>query len=123
MRRAAIATLIAGALVFTGGQTTAATKVITASGSFGSFEWDPSSRTIHVGSRIKWTNGTDTSHVVAAYSDNWGKNTTIAPDESTTKKFKKKGTYLFRCTITGHSTLSNGDCSGMCGKVVVKPHD
>jgi plastocyanin len=78
--------------------------------------WHPHSVSISQGTRVVWR-AVDTTHTVTAYRGNWSKNTTIAAGESTHFTFNSAGRYKFRCTI--HSTLSNGVCSGMCGKVVV----
>ncbi len=97
-----------------------ATSRVRASGAPGSFSWEPDFRHIIKGNRIKWTNPTDYSHRVVAYKGPWSKETTIAPGESTTKRFRRAGSYRYRCTFTGHSTLSSdGTCSGMCGTIHV----
>ena len=54
---------------------------------------------------------------VTAYKGNRNKNVTLSQGQTTSFTFNNAGVYKFRCTI--HSTLSNGVCSGMCGKVVV----
>ena len=41
----------------------------------------------------------------------------LAPGERTTQTFRKAGTFKYRCTVTGHSSVSDGRCVGMCGKV------
>ncbi|HEV3472524.1 MAG TPA: plastocyanin/azurin family copper-binding protein [Actinomycetota bacterium] len=97
-----------------------ATFRVRASGSPGSFAWDPDFRHITKGNRIKWTNPTDYTHRVVAYKGRWSKRTTIAPGEATTKRFRRAGAYYYRCTRTGHSTLSSdGTCNGMCGEIHV----
>ena len=78
--------------------------------------WHPHSVSITKGTRVVWR-AVDTTHTVTAYRGNWSKNTTIAAGDSTRFTFKSAGTYKFRCTI--HSSLSQGVCSGMCGKIVV----
>jgi plastocyanin len=83
------------------------------------FEWMPDFRHITKGNRIRWTNPTGATHRVVAYSNNWSKNTAIAPGERTSKVFRQTGEYLYRCTRPGHSTLTNGDCGGMCGEIHV----
>lgn len=92
----------------------------------GGWHWMPSKRTIAKGDKIVWKNPTNTQHKVVAYGGKWKKNTTLSPNGGKTKKrFKKTGTFKFRCTInegtpSAHSSLSGGKCSGMCGKVRVK---
>lgn len=79
--------------------------------------WSPDFKHVVPGTRVIWKNPTSVTHNVTAYSSNWSKATTIPAGERTRKRFKKKGTFKYRCTI--HSTLVNGDCNGMCGVVHV----
>src|SRR5919198_6465302 len=76
--------------------------------------YDPKSVSIHHGTRVVWRGACGTP-TVTAYGGNWSKDVTISKGETTGKTFKKAGTFKFRCTF--HSSLSNGVCSGMCGKV------
>lgn len=96
------------------------TTRVKAVGSPGSFSWSPDFKHITVGTKVVWKNTTTYNHTVAAYSSNWKKNTTIDSDGGTTSKlFKRKGAYLYRCTQPGHSSLSSGNCTGMCGEIHV----
>lgn len=102
-------------------QSVAAKSKIKAAGSQSDgFRWEPSSRSIAKGDTIVWSNPTGKNHTVSAYGGNWSKNTQIGPGENTKKRFKKGGTFKFRCLVRGHSTLSDGECIGMCGQVVVR---
>ncbi len=92
---------------------------IKAAGSPGNWKWDPSFKHIIKGSVVIWKNPTSVTHRVVAYSDNWKKNTELPSGERTRKRFRKTGAYLYRCTQPGHSTLSGGECSGMCGQIHV----
>jgi plastocyanin len=83
------------------------------------FRWDPDFRHITKGNKILWKNTTDFTHRVVAYSDNWSYSKEIGAGEKTRKRFKKTGTFDYRCTITGHSTLSGEECEGMCGTIHV----
>lgn len=83
------------------------------------FAWDPSFRHITKGDRVVWKNTTQASHRVVAYKGRWSKDTTIGPGETTRKRFRRTGTYKYRCTLPGHSTLTDGNCDGMCGTVHV----
>lgn len=85
------------------------------------YEWDPSFRHMNKGDRVRWRNPTDVTHRVVAYKGRWSKESTIAPGETTAKRFKRTGSFKYRCTITGHSTLSadGSSCTGMCGEVHV----
>ena len=78
--------------------------------------FDPARVSIQHGTRVVWR-GACKTHTVTAYGGNWSKNVTISKGETTGKTFKKGGTFKYRCTF--HSSLSNGVCSGMCGKVRV----
>jgi plastocyanin len=80
------------------------------------FRWKPKITDVAKGTKVVWK-AVSGSHTVTAYSKNWSKNTSISQGQSTSFTFNSAGTYKFRCTI--HSTLSNGVCSGMCGKIVV----
>ncbi|MDQ3940571.1 MAG: hypothetical protein M3238_04380 [Actinomycetota bacterium] len=84
------------------------------------WRWRPRERTIGRGDRIVWTNPTSRNHTVTAYGGNWSKNTTLGSGERTAKRFRRRGTFRFRCVIEGHSALEGGRCFGMCGKVVVR---
>ena len=78
--------------------------------------WSPKTTNISTGTKVTWK-AVSGSHTVTAYKGAWSKNTTIAQGSSTSFTFKNSGVYKFRCRF--HSSLSNGVCSGMCGKVVV----
>ena len=89
------------------------------SGSKG-WRWDPSSRTISKGDRIVWTNPTGKRHTVTAYGGTWTKSTTLDSGERTAKRFRRRGTYRYRCMVSGHSAINDGRCVGMCGQIVVR---
>lgn len=78
--------------------------------------WRPRLVDIARGQTVKWK-AVEGAHTVTAYGGNWSKNVTLSQGETTKRTFRTRGTYRFRCTF--HSTLSKGQCSGMCGKVVV----
>ena len=80
--------------------------------------WKPKSVSIAVGAKVTWK-AVSGPHTVTAYKGPWNKNTALAQGGTTSFTFKKKGVYKYRCLITGHSTLVNGVCSGMCGKITV----
>ena len=90
--------------------------VIKAVSTSSGFRWKPKITNVANGTKVVWKAVVGT-HTVTAYSKNWSKNVTISAGQTTSFTFKSAGTYKFRCTI--HSTLVNGVCSGMCGKVVV----
>ena len=78
--------------------------------------WSPTTVRISTGDTIKWKAVSGT-HTVTAYGKNWTFNHGLATGQVEDRRFSHAGTFKFRCTI--HSTLTNGVCSGMCGKVVV----
>jgi plastocyanin len=79
--------------------------------------WRPRSISVAVGSRIVWRS-VEGTHNVTATSNNWNKNSgPLPPGSRTSFTFNRRGTYRYRCTF--HSTISNGACTGMCGKVIV----
>ena len=117
MRRRLAATILAVVLLFAFAvQPASAAVVIKAVSTSTGFKWKPHKVSVAKGTKVVWKAVSGT-HTVTAYSKNWSKNTTISQGSTTSFTFKKAGTYKFRCTI--HSTLVNGVCSGMCGKVVV----
>jgi plastocyanin len=118
-RIAAVALSVAAVLALSGTSSGATFRVKAAGDSPTTFKWMPDFRHITKGNRIRWTNPTGATHRVVAYSNNWSKKTAIAPGERTSKVFRRTGSYLYRCTRPGHSTLANGDCSGMCGEIHV----
>ena len=80
--------------------------------------FNPTPKTIHKGDKIVWKNPSSNLHTITAYSNNWSKNTNLAPDQQTSKRFGKRGTFKYYCTEHGHVTNS-GVCHGMCGKIKV----
>ncbi len=79
--------------------------------------WSPTTVAISTGDTIKWKAVVGT-HSVTAYGGNWRFNHDMLAGQSVHRIFRQAGTFRFRCTF--HSTLTNGVCSGMCGKVVVR---
>jgi plastocyanin len=112
-----VLTLAATGLVVAPGTSTGETSRVKAAGSPGSFSWKPATKKISKGDKVVWKNPTSADHTVTAYGGGWNKDARFSPGESVRAKFGSKGTYLYRCKL--HSTLSNGDCSGMCGKIKV----
>ena len=79
--------------------------------------WLPATTNIARGGAVRWR-ATSGNHVVKAYGGNWfyrqslPQGTTTAP-----RTFNSRGRFRFFCTI--HGSVTNGVCSGMCGKIVV----
>jgi plastocyanin len=82
----------------------------------GAGHWSPTTVRISTGDSIKWK-AVSNVHTVTAFGGNWSLNRTLSIGSPVTFRFTHAGTYHFRCRF--HSTLVNGRCSGMCGKIVV----
>lgn len=79
--------------------------------------WNPDFKGVEKGTKVIFKNPTGVTHNVTAYRGDWSKDTNISPGEKTSKVFRKNGAYYYRCRI--HSTLSDGECNGMCGHIHV----
>ena len=80
--------------------------------------WSPSFLVIARRDKVVWTNPTDVDHTLKSYGGRWTKRGRLRPGEQTSARFRRPGTYKFRCSI--HSKLKRGGrCRGMCGKIEV----
>ena len=115
------ATLVAGVLVSSAVASpvshprtpTRSTKVVEG---IGAGRWSPTTVRISPGDSIKWK-AVSNQHTVTAFGGNWSFDQNLSIGHPVTFRFTHAGTYHFRCRF--HSSLVNGVCSGMCGKVVV----
>jgi plastocyanin len=82
-------------------------------------KWKPKHAYIGRGDRIRWKNPTSRIHDVRAYDKgtNWDFYRVLSPGESTLRKFRKRGTFFYRCAR--HSGIVSGKCRGMCGVIHV----
>ena len=80
-------------------------------------QWRKTHTYIGKGDRVIWKNPDSEDHDVTAYGGGWKLNETLSPGESVKKRFRKKGTFRYRCQL--HSALVGGKCQGMCGFVHV----
>lgn len=80
--------------------------------------WTPTSVRVAAGTIVRWR-GVSQLHNVTAYGGNWAFSRPLPAGSVVRLRFRVAGTFLFRCTL--HSTLTNGTCFGMCGRVVVRP--
>ena len=93
------------------------TKVVQGVASlYSSPHWSPNVVRIARGSTIKWV-AVSRRHFVLAYGGHWVYSHALPQGSSVSRRFMTRGTFLFRCRI--HSTMVNGHCQGMCGKVIV----
>jgi plastocyanin len=82
----------------------------------GSFVWRPKTRSILDGDTIKWK-AVEGDHNVQSRGSNWSFFRSLPQGTSVTRTFNRTGTFRYYCTI--HGNVSNGTCSGMCGRIVV----
>jgi plastocyanin len=78
--------------------------------------WRPSTVDIDRGDRVRWRAASGT-HTVRAYGGDWRYSKRISQGESVSRAFRQRGTYRFYCSI--HGNVAGGNCTGMCGKVLV----
>jgi plastocyanin len=71
---------------------------------------------IEKGDRVKWSNPDSEMHDVTFYRGS-SFSAQLPPGDTVKKKFRKKGTALYRCTV--HSGIVDGGCQGMCAFVHV----
>jgi len=109
--------LVLVAMILLGSVASAATYRVRAKSTDAGPRWRPKTLEVPTGSRVVWKI-VDGRHNVTSMGSNWSKSSgTISQGGSTSFTFDDSGRYRYRCTL--HSFLSDGKCSGMCGKVVV----
>jgi plastocyanin len=79
-------------------------------------KWKKVHTYIGSGDKVTWKNPDSEMHDLTSYNGKWA-NETLNPGDSFRKKFSKKKTYFYRCTI--HSGIVGGKCQGMCGFIHV----
>jgi plastocyanin len=80
------------------------------------FVWSPKVREITPGTTIRWR-AVDGSHNVKSRGSNWSYFRNLPSGTSVARTFNRRGTFRYFCTI--HGSVSNGVCTGMCGRIVV----
>ena len=78
--------------------------------------WSPSAVIVERGGVVKWR-GVSKFHDVVAYGGNWSLHEALPVGATVKKRFRRTGTFKFRCTY--HSALIGTTCTGMCGSVRV----
>ena len=111
-RRARMVACVVTVLVLATAVPATAITVVRGDGS----RWRPASVSIARGGAVKWR-AVFRSHVVKAYGGNWSYRRSIAQGESVRRVFNSSGRFRYYCTI--HGSVSGGNCTGMCGKVLV----
>jgi plastocyanin len=116
MRRAAAVAAAVVTLVVTQVIPAQAAVVVKVGAGTNCRHFKPAKVSVHKGAKVVWKD-VCLSHTVTAYSHNWSKDVTLSSGQTTSRIFRTKGVFKYRCRF--HSTLSAGVCSGMCGKIVV----
>lgn len=111
----ALAATLAFSIIGIGTPVTAATKVVKMRGTQNKFR--PVHSYIGRGDKIVWRNRSSRVHDVTAYGKGWTFSKVLSPGERAARKFRKRGTYRYRCVR--HSGIVDGRCQGMCGFVHV----
>lgn len=80
------------------------------------YVWSPKAKTITRGTIVRWRS-VDGSHTVRSRGANWSYFRNLPLGASVARTFNRRGTFRYYCTI--HGSISNGVCTGMCGRIVV----
>lgn len=80
------------------------------------YVWSPKTRTVPPGTTIRWR-AVDGNHNIKSRGANWSYFRTLPLGSTRIRTFNRRGTFRYYCTI--HGFVSNGVCSGMCGRIVV----
>jgi plastocyanin len=86
----------------------------------GGFKFSPKTAHVLKGRKVKWTNKGNMTHTITFYKRPKGakmSSFSLSPGASKKRKVTKTGVYKYRCMVATHSSLSNGKCTGMCGKI------
>jgi plastocyanin len=78
--------------------------------------WSPATLRVDRGTLVRWK-GVSGTHHVRAYGGNWSFDRALPAGTRVKRRFNATGTFRYYCTI--HGTVSGGQCSGMCGRVIV----
>jgi plastocyanin len=81
-----------------------------------SYVWKPKTRPVARGTTVRWK-AVDGSHTVKSRGANWSYFRNLPAGTSVTRTFNRSGKFRYYCTI--HGSVSNGVCTGMCGRIVV----
>jgi plastocyanin len=113
-RKILVGGLSAALLVTSAGVGVAKTYTVKATSSD---TWKKVHTYIGKGDSVSWKNPDSETHDLTAYGGGWKMSEQLPPGASAKKRFKKKGTFRYRCVI--HSGIVGGACKGMCGFVHV----
>ena len=76
----------------------------------GIYAWTPKKLTIKVGTRVIWSNPSDTAHNVTSMTKGWNFTKDLEQSATVSHTFKKAGVYHYACTLH----------QAMTGKIIVK---
>lgn len=112
----AVLALAAGLILGTSGMADAVTVGVRGVFNGTRYVWSPGVKTITRGTIVRWraVNG---SHTVKSRGTNWTYFRNLPSGTSVARTFNRRGTFRYVCTI--HGSVSNGVCTGMCGRIVV----
>ena len=113
-RKILVGCIAAALLVTMGGVGLADTFTVRATASD---TWKKVHTYIGKGDSVRWKNPDSETHDLTAYGGGWTVKEQLAPGDTYKKRFRKKGTFRYRCVI--HSGIVGGACKGMCGFVHV----
>jgi len=113
-RKVLVGGVTAMLLVSTGGVGIAQTYTVKATSKDA---WKKVHTYIGKGDKVVWKNPDSETHDLNAYGGGWRLSEELSPGERVKKRFKKKGTFRYRCVV--HSGIVGGACDGMCGFVHV----
>lgn len=80
------------------------------------YVWSPKVREINRGVTVRWR-AVEGNHNVKSRGANWSYFRNLPVGTAVRRTFNRRGTFRYYCTI--HGRVSNGVCSGMCGRIVV----
>ncbi len=69
-------------------------------------KYDPSSRTISVGTEITWVNRGENPHTVTSDNDVFETDENLGTDEEFSHRFTQAGTYDYHCELHGADVMS-----------------
>jgi plastocyanin len=78
--------------------------------------WSPKVRRIAPGAIVRWF-AVNRGHNVRSRGANWSYFRRLPRGTSVARRFNRRGTFRFYCTIHGHAQA--GVCHGMCGSIIV----
>ena len=113
-----LAALVLSALVLLGSAGLADAATVGVRGIFNGsrYVWSPKIREVTPGTTIRWR-AVDGNHNIKSIGANWSYFRTLYRGTTRTRTFSRRGTFRYVCTI--HGNVTNGVCSGMCGRIVV----